>query len=296
MKILICSDGSEQAERAMRLGAAVAAGCHADVTLFGILESAGDSKSLLESLGRGQALLGDKKISAELITKSGDPIDEIIRRTEEATYDLVVIGAVRKEARGAFWMSSKSYQIIKRIKPAVLSVAGTNVKIGRILICSGGKRYIDGAVRLAGEIARGIGASAALLHVLPEAPAIYAHLSRVEEDVDWLLHSHSELGVNLQTEKEALEKLGVKTEVILRHGGVLDQILREIHAGSYDLVVTGSALSRGLRTYVLGDVTREIVNRINCAVLVVRSGERPVVPRFRLGSLFGRSDRSSPSS
>jgi len=231
-----------------------------------------------------------------LITKSGDPVEEIARRTEEAPYDLVVIGAVRKEARGAFWMSSKSYEIIKRIKPPVLSVAGRNAKVERILICSGGKRYIDGAVRLAGGIARGLEASAALLHVLPEPPAIYAHLSRVEEDVDTLLNSRSELGLNLHSEKETLEKLGVRTEIILRHGGVLDQILREIHAGNYDLVVVGSALSRGLRTYVMGDVTREIVNRVNRAVLVVRSSRGPALPRFRLGSPFSRSVRSSHGS
>src|SRR5437899_12601846 len=124
MKMLICSDGSEQAERAIRLGAAIAAGCQAEVTLLGIIESPGQSKALLDSLKRGQTLLEDKKVRAELITKSGKPIEEIVRRTEEANYDLVVIGAVRKELRGAFWMSSKSYKIIKEIKPPVLSVAG----------------------------------------------------------------------------------------------------------------------------------------------------------------------------
>src|SRR5713101_4517906 len=124
MKMLICSDGSEQADRAMRLGAAAAAACQAEVTLLGIIEAPGESKPILDSLKRGQTLLEDKKIHAELISKSGKPIQEIIKRTEEAQYDLVVIGAVRKEARGEFWMSSKSYEIIKEIKPPVLSVAG----------------------------------------------------------------------------------------------------------------------------------------------------------------------------
>jgi len=31
-----------------------------------------------------------------------DPIEEIVRRTEEANYDLVVIGAVRKAVRAGF--------------------------------------------------------------------------------------------------------------------------------------------------------------------------------------------------
>jgi nucleotide-binding universal stress UspA family protein len=74
MKFLICSDGSEQAERAVRLGAAIAAACQAEVTLLGIMETPGASKSLLVALKRDQSLLEDKKIHAELITKTGNPI------------------------------------------------------------------------------------------------------------------------------------------------------------------------------------------------------------------------------
>src|SRR6266436_3405716 len=102
MKMLICSDGSEQADRAIRLGSSIAAGCQAEVTLLGIAEAAGESKALLESLKRGQTVLSDKKTNAELITKSGKAIEEIVRKTEETAYDLVIIGAVRKESRGRF--------------------------------------------------------------------------------------------------------------------------------------------------------------------------------------------------
>src|SRR5258708_12648498 len=134
MKILICTDASEQADRALKLGAAIAVGCTAEVTLLGIIEAPGESKPILDSLKRGQSLLEDKKIHAELISKSGKPIQEIIKRTEEAQYDLVVIGAVRKEARGEFWMSSKSYQIIKEINPPVLTVAGNSPTLTPLLI------------------------------------------------------------------------------------------------------------------------------------------------------------------
>jgi nucleotide-binding universal stress UspA family protein len=290
MKVLICNDGSEQAERATRFGAAIAAGGKAEVTLLGIKESAGDSQTLLDSLKRGQALLEDKKIPAELITKSGKPIEEIIKRTHETIYDLVVIGAVRKSARGSFWMSSKTYKLIKEIRPPVLSVAGKSTTLSRILICSGGKEYIDDAVRLTGEIARGVGATVTLLHVASELPGILAHLPRMDQDTDFLLRSQSELGQNLRREKETLENLGVRTEVKLRHGPVLAEILREIREGAYDLVVTGSAPSRSLRTYMLGDVSREIVNHATCAVLVARSRQIPAAPHFPF-KWFSRTPR-----
>lgn len=284
MKILICNDGSEQGERAMRVGALLAAGCQAEVTLLGVIENPGKPDEILESLKRGQALLADKKINAEIVIKAGDPIAEIVKRTEESHYDLVVIGAVRKEPRGAFWMSSKSYKIIKEIKPPVLSVAGKSGTVKRILICSGGKSYIDTAVALAGSLAKGIGASVSLLHVLPDLPAIYAGLPRMAVSSEALLNSGSELGMNLRHEKETLEALGVSTNVVLRQGPVLEEILREIHSGDFDLVVTGSALSRNLRSYVLGDISREIVNRTSCAVLVMRTqstgDSRPGIRRW----------------
>jgi nucleotide-binding universal stress UspA family protein len=269
------------------LGTVVAAGCQAEVTLFGIAENQEDSKPLLESLQRGQSLLQSKGITVELITRPGRPSDEIVKRTLEASYDLVVIGTVRKKSRGRFWLSSNTYKIIKEIGPPVLSVAGKTTTIARVLICSGGKEYIDRAVRLSGQIARGTGAKATLLHVMPEPPAIYSGLPRMEISPEQLLASNSELGTNLRREKDVLESLGVVTKVRLRPGSVLQEILLEIREGKYDLVVTGSALSRTLRTYVLGDISREIVNRSTSAVLVVRSQEKPGQTRAGFRSWFG---------
>jgi nucleotide-binding universal stress UspA family protein len=282
MKVLICSDGSAQAERALRLGASLAAGCQAEATLLGIVEERGDSKDILEALKRGFALLEEKKLKAELITKSGKAIEEIVQQTKLAAYDLVVIGAVHKENRGLFWISSKSYKITKQIRPPVLIVPGEATTPKRMLLCSGGKRYIEKAVRLAGELARGVGASITLLHVTPEPPAIYAGLPRVEEDTERVLRSESELGVNLRREREILQTVGVAVDVKLRHGPVVGEILAELREGNYDLVVAGSALSNSFRTYALGDVTREILNRTRCPVLVVRSEREP------LGTARGR--------
>lgn len=273
--MLICSEGSLQAEQALRVGSAIAVACKAETTLLGVIENPGSSKSILESLGRGQAMLQAKSLSTELITKSGKPIEEIVRRTREANYDLVVVGAAPRDHRGLFWRSSKTYKIIKEIVPPVLSVAGSCGPIKRILICSGGKPYIDSAVKLSAEIARCIGARVTLLHVLPELPAIYSHLPRMDETADWLLDSRSELAVNLKHTKELLESFNVFVEFRVRHGSVLGEILRELGSNAYEMVVTGSGLSLSLRTYVLGDITREIVNHANCAVLVARTRTEP---------------------
>ncbi len=280
MKMLVCTDGSEQAERALRLAVDWAAACEAQVTLLGINESPGKPELLLNALARGQQMLETQKIAAELVTKSGHPIEEIVHRTEQLPYDLVVIGAVRKGQRGPFSLSAKAYKIIKLIKPPVLVVMGNAAAPKRILICSGGKRYIESAFELVGKIAQKMAASITLLHVLPQAPAIYSEIRRREANADLVLNSNSELGRTLRQEQQALAALGTSTSVRLRYGFVLDEISREIREGSYDLVVVGSSLSAGpLRTYVMGDVTREIINRADCPVLVARHVAKP--PNFK---------------
>jgi nucleotide-binding universal stress UspA family protein len=276
MKILICSDGSLPAENAISFLAPVAGNCHAEVTLLGIIENPGDEMPLHDALKRGAQILRDRGVSVELITKNGHAIEEIQRRAGENSYDLVAIGAARKGADGPLWMAAKVYKIIKLIQPPVLAVIGKRAGLKRILICSGGRSYIDKAVELVKNLACGGGVSVTILHVMPELPAMYADLLERDEDVSEMLASKSTLGRSLSTQKKALEDGGITTSVRLRHGLVVPEVFREIDDGDYDLVVTGSSLASGpIQTYIMGNVTSEIVNRADCPVLVVRSGSRP---------------------
>jgi nucleotide-binding universal stress UspA family protein len=277
MKVLICSDGSSQAENAIRFGGMVASACGWETTLLGITEKGSEEEAIFESLKRGAQILKEMGLNAELIIKGGDPIEEIVKRTEETKYDLLVIGAVRKGTRGAFLMSAKAYKIIKAVAPPVLVVIGTRPSLKKVLICSGGEKYIDKAVEFAGTIAKASSATVTLFHVMAEPPQSYADLIRMEEDVNLLLHSDTDLGHNLRREKESLERMGVDNEVRLRHGLVLSEVFKEINRVDYDLVVTGSSPAGGtLRTYIMGNMTREIVNKADCPVLVVRGEEEPL--------------------
>jgi nucleotide-binding universal stress UspA family protein len=275
MKILFCSDGSPQAENAVRFGALIAAACQAEASILGIVEKAGQEDTVLQSLRRAQAILKEYHLNAELITKAGRPVPEIIKRTQETKYDLVIIGAARKGTRGPLWMSARAYKIIEAIEPPVLVVIGERTALRRILLCTGGTKQSDATVNFAGEIARRANASVDLFHVLAEAPAVYANLNKSEEDVDQFLQSDSKLGRNLRHQKALLEKMGVPCEIRLPHGLVLDELLKELQRTEYDLVVSGSSPSQDrLRTYIMGNLTREIVNRADLPVLVVRSGTK----------------------
>jgi nucleotide-binding universal stress UspA family protein len=269
MRILICSSGKPTADNAARLGGLLAKLCKAETTLLGIAEKPEDEGPLRRALDEEGKTLQAEGVSPRIVAGAGDPIRQILRETTSNAYDLVIIGAERK----GHGRSRKTYELIKAIPPPVLVAADECERLKRFLVCTGGKKFIGEAVRLAGKMAAAAGASVTLLHVMAEPPAMYTELVRMEEDLDRLLQSKSELGLNLSLQKAELEAMGVAVEVRIRHGMVLDQVFREAREGKHDLIVTGSSQATGIvRHYIMGDLTRSILNRAECPVLVARSG------------------------
>ncbi len=273
MKILICSDGMPASESAIQLGGLLAGSLKAETTLFGIAEKSQDERPLREALEKQAQTLCSQNVALDIIVQAGEPIRQILDRTSKTSYDLVIIGARWTGATGHHWRSEKTYELIKAIQPPVLVAIGECKHLKRFLVCTGGKEFIERAIEFTGKLAAAVGASVTLLHVMAEPPAIYVDLVQLEEDVDRLLESKSELGTNMRRQKRELERLGVSAEVRLRHGIVSDQVFEEAREGDYNLIVTGTSQARGLlRHYIMGDLTRSILNRANCPVLVARAG------------------------
>jgi nucleotide-binding universal stress UspA family protein len=274
MKILICSDGMPASENAIELAALLAGPLKAEIALLGIVEKSSDERALREALEKQALSLRTQNAQPEIVVRAGEPVRQILDQTSNASYDLVLVGARWTGATGHYWRSERTYEVIKAIQPPVLVAIGERKQLKRFLVCTGGKEFIEQAVQLTGEIAAALGASVKLLHVMAEPPAIYVNLVQLEDNVDLLLESKSELGTNLLREKKELQRLGVPAEVRLRHGIVIDQVFEELRAGDYDLIVTGTSQARGLLShYIMGDLTRSILNLANCPVLVARAGK-----------------------
>jgi nucleotide-binding universal stress UspA family protein len=291
MKILICSDGMPASENAIELAQLLAGPLKAELTLLGIVEKSSDERPLRDTLERQAQSLRTQNAQPNILVSAGEPVRQILDQTSKTNYDLVLVGARWTGATGHYWRSESMYEVIKAIQPPVLVAISERKRLKRFLVCTGGKEFIEQAVQFTGAIAAAVGASVTLLHVMAEPPAIYVNLVQLEENVDQLLESKSELGTNLLRQKGELEHLGVPAEVRLRHGIVIDQVLEQVRTGDYDLVVTGTSKARGLLgNYIMGDLTRSILNRVNVPVLVARAGP-PKASRTlwrAIKGLFGR--------
>jgi nucleotide-binding universal stress UspA family protein len=292
MKMLICSDGTSSAETATHFAGLLAGPLNAETTLLGITETSVGEQSLRDELNTQAQSLRQRGVSPDVVVQSGEPVWQIAQQTSNNKYDLVVIGARWTGAVGDYWRSKRTYEVIKAIQPPVLVAIGERKQLKRFVVCTGGKEFIEQAVQFTGRLAAAVGASVTLLHVMPEPPAMYADLVRMEENVDQLLQSKSELGTNLRRQKKELDRLGVSAEVHLRHGIVIDQVFEEVRDGDYDLIVSGTSQARGLlRHYIMGDLTRSILNRTNVPVLVARAGPPKATRTLwkAVKGLFGKS-------
>jgi len=290
MKVLLCSDGTTSSDKATELASILAARCQAGVTLLGVAEQPRDEEPLQRALEKEAAVLRAAGLSVQMIVRAGDPIRQVVDLSDANKFDLTIIGARGQGPSGLHRRSNKTYEFVKAVHSPVLIAMGEWGEFRRFLVCTGGKKYIDEAVRLTGEMAVCADASITLLHVMAEPPALYVDLLRLEEDIDQLMASGSELGENLRGQKETLSKLGLSVELHVRHGIVLDQIFTEAREGSHNLIVTGSSQAQGpFRHYIMGDLTRGILNRANCPVLVARGQPVPRAAGFvgRCKQLFG---------
>ena len=290
MKILICSDGSTAASGAVRFAGRLASGAGADVTLLGVTERPADEEPLGEALEEGRRSLAELGLEAEVASREGEPTEEIPRFAQKGSYDLVAIGAVRRALRGSYTMSVRAYRLLKVVKPPVLVVPRDPGPVERILLCSGGVWRFEEAIELTGELARAAKAGVTLFHVFPRPPAMYGGLAQAESS-RWLERSRSDLASNIRSQLERLKEEEVAAEARLARGLVAEGILAEVAEGDYQLLVAGSAPGGGrLPIYVLGDVTRELVDRSDCPLLVVRTRKLPSIPlRFfrRLAERLG---------
>src|SRR4051794_5672681 len=102
MRILICSDGTDPADKPVLVAGLVAAPTNAETTLLGITEKPEDEKQLREALEGEAEKLRRFGASPEIVVREGEPIREIFEQTQTTRYDLTIIGARRKTSSGPY--------------------------------------------------------------------------------------------------------------------------------------------------------------------------------------------------
>ncbi|MEW5985180.1 MAG: universal stress protein [Chloroflexota bacterium] len=249
LNFLIATDGSLRAQAALSLGGHIARLAHARVTLLGYGQP-GEAKA--HHLQAAKEQLGSGLASLETHAADGPLSEAITHEVERQPYDLVVVGIGRQDGL------SLAEEMLGPGEHHLLLVSGPQPAPARALICVASGEPGKEDVLFAGRLIRHLGAEATLLSVLPE---LYKDNGLAQTRTERFLAG----GVR------TLELLGVTAQPITRTGLVEQEIVSQVQAAPYDLVVLGAPLADRDGHIALAGVVSHVWRHVSQPVLIVRS-------------------------
>jgi nucleotide-binding universal stress UspA family protein len=163
-------------------------------------------------------------------------------------------------------------RVMGHISTAVVIAKGTPRPIRRILVCDSGAQTPSALSHFTARFADLLSddLEVTVLHVMSQisaGPQISS--DQLAADAEALIRDHSPEGEWLERDIEVLGRSHAQSRAKIRHGLVVDEILAEARGGDYDLVVIGAHRGEGWQRFLLTDVAREIIVRLDRPVLVV---------------------------
>ncbi len=225
-------------------------------------------------LEKAQALCDEFHLALESEIEHGQAEEVISQKVNQAPQGLHVLGPLgRPPLRRLIWGRSFRHIMAKAIAP-LLYVPRFLWPPREILICVGGIGYEITAEKFGLELAQHLQASVILLTVIPPVDLDYPLVRRIQEQERDLWETNTPLGRALRRGLEQAAARGVQATVHVRHGEVIEQILKEIREQQPQLVCMGSPFSsHSLRHYYMPNVTAEIAESGIVPVLTARYRE-----------------------
>ncbi|NOR90971.1 MAG: hypothetical protein GQ524_12050 [Anaerolineales bacterium] len=204
------------------------------------------------------------------ILEEGD-IEEIIHQeVDREHYQLVILGTSCHDP--ADHLTKRSQRLATHLADSVLVMCDPPEKLRHLLISTGGHPgsvpVEDWGIRLA----RGSGAEATILHIVTDAPSMYIGLPALEEGLEDILSRETPLAKHLKDTVRKADSAGVSVKLSLRHGIVVEEILRACETEHYDLIVIGShEPGRILDHLAMGRIGPQLLSSVKTSVLIIRT-------------------------
>jgi nucleotide-binding universal stress UspA family protein len=271
MNVLVFIKNMPYAAPAVRFGGLIARLTGGSITLLMSTRDKTMREKADQELAEAAALLPDLQVESRVSRSKA--IAGIWEEIKTGGYDLVVMRA-RRAIRFRKRLGAKlGRQVAVESPISVLVVKDTDrpPELRRILICTGGKEPGNLVIERGAALAQASGASVTLLHVTTPVPSMYTGMGEIEESMSELLQTDTPTAKHLRKAAAYLSEHNVESNLVIRQGDVTEEILAEAKTGKNDLILIGAARGESrLIEWVMGDVTRSLVNHASCAVLVVR--------------------------
>lgn len=273
----MCSDGSATSEQAGQFAAYLLKAPGHQVTLFGAIENEREAGAIKHSLDLLFARLRPARSDVSMKLARGHAAEEILKEAEAGSYDLIIVGDRGRRGLTRFLIGSTSSRVVQYAPCSVMVVKKSSRELRRILVCTAGGAPGLRDVRFAARIAAVSESDMTVLHVMSQvALSEDSDLYDLEATAEQLIERGTREGRHLAAALESMRQAGVRGEIRVRHGLVMDEIDAEAREGGYDLVVVGAHFVRGMSRLLLDDVTSHVLEALDAAVLVVRDKPSPL--------------------
>ena len=292
-RILVATDFSECARRAVEYGICIGRAWSAHVSLLYVVEVLhglefdapfADSsrearrKEAERLLGEPATRVNQEGLTADVHLREGIPSEQIGQVALEQRADLVVVGTHGRTGLDHIMLGSTAERVIKQAPCPVLTV-----RVAPIL----GEKDVDvppcirhllvpvdfsspslDALEYAIQVVDRFGARLTLVHVLePIYHDLELGLGRIEQEVQKRTHWEAQLDGLAQVVRER----GLEAGSVVLGGIPSESIVTYARGQGCDVIVMGTHGRRGLSRFRYGSVAESVLRQAPCPVLTVRS-------------------------
>lgn len=292
-RILVATDFSECARRAIEYGVCVARAWHAHVDLLYVLEVLralefdGPIADPMLEMRRKEAarLLEDRAtrvkqegLDVDWHLREGIPSEQIGQGAIEQRTDLVVVGTHGRTGLDHIMLGSTAERVIKQAPCPVLTVRVAPIHGEKVVDAPPCIRHllvpIDfsspslDALEYAIQFLDRFGARLTLLHVLePIYHDLELGLGRIEQEVQKRTHWEAQLDSLAQVVRDR----GLAAGSVVLGGIPSESIITYARGQCCDVIVMGTHGRSGLSRFRYGSVAESVLRQAPCPVLTVRS-------------------------
>ena len=272
MRILLYCDGSAVSLVALDLGKHIALVAASAVDILALGTTTDRVRAANEAIATAAAELRAADTSVAIYQRPGSVTWELVAQARAADYDMVVIGSLGRRGVRRLAAGSRACNVVAGLATSVLVVKGRErAAIHNILLCSAAGPASRETILFAARLARSLGASVELLHVMSQVP-LQERVSTadLEAEADQLMESQTREGIHLEDMLAILRAENVAASTVVRHGLVVDEIVAEAQDGRFDLVAIGAHTAPGIEGLLSCNLATQIMLASNRPVLIVQ--------------------------
>jgi len=205
----------------------------------------------------------------ELKAVQGNVKAAISTELDRQEYKVIILGTTSREPE--LQPTRLSQDIANQVAVSALLMRNPPQEVKKILVCTGGHSASNLAISWSILLAKATEEEVTILHVVSSAPTMYTGLQALEEDLSELLSRDIPLAHHLKDAAALAEKEGVHANLELRHGLVIEEILRSSDVYPHRLVVLGAPSSHKIINRLLrGRIAPKLLASTHRSILIVR--------------------------